>query len=340
MLLDREDFRIKELEQQRKALNLVKEDEIKENFHKKGKFLDVLKTRKGEDRAYIELTELETLWFNTGTRCNLACENCYIESSPTNDALVYITTAEVETYLDEIKKLGLKTTQIAFTGGEPFLNKDMIPMAEACLNRGFDVLILTNAFRAIDKHVSQLEALNEFFPGKLHLRVSLDHYTEEVHEIERGHKTFDKTLRMMKKLSDSKIKLSIAGRSLKKESMFDALAGYQKTVDKYQIPMKVVLNENITIFPEMTTDHDVPEITTGCWDILNVSPNQQMCAHERMVVKRKGADSPTVLPCTLIAYDAQFELGNTLQESFQKVYLNHPYCAQFCVLGGASCTGV
>jgi len=63
-----------------------------------------------------------------------------------------------------------------------------------------------------------------------------------------------------------------------------------------------------------------------------------MCAHERMVVKRKGATHPVVLPCTLIAYDKDFELGITLEESFQRVYLNHPYCAQFCVLGGASCS--
>ena len=92
------------------------------------------------------------------------------------------------------------------------------------------------------------------------------------------------------------------------------------------------------IFPEMTTDQDVPEITTDCWDILNVKAEHQMCASERMVVKRKGTDIPVVLPCTLIAYDEQFELGTTLKESFQKVYLNHPYCAQFCVLGGASCS--
>lgn len=46
-------------------------------------------TAKGEDRAYVELTELETLWFSTGTRCNLQCKNCYIESSPANNELQY-----------------------------------------------------------------------------------------------------------------------------------------------------------------------------------------------------------------------------------------------------------
>jgi len=59
------------------------------------KFQDALLTAKGEQRAQVGLRALETLWFNTGTLCNLACRNCYIESSPRNDRLVYLTAAEV-----------------------------------------------------------------------------------------------------------------------------------------------------------------------------------------------------------------------------------------------------
>ena len=42
-------------------------------------------TAKGEPRASVKLNKLKTLWFNTGTLCNLTCDNCYIESSPKND---------------------------------------------------------------------------------------------------------------------------------------------------------------------------------------------------------------------------------------------------------------
>ena len=48
--------------------------------------------------------------------------------------------------------------------------------------------------------------------------------------------------------------------------------------------------------------------------------------------------NPVVMPCTLIAYDKDFILGNTLKNSDKKVYLNHLFCAEFCVLGGASCS--
>ena len=207
-----------------------------------------------------------------------------------------------------------------------------------CLERGFNVLVLSNAYRAIDKHFEELDELNKKYPNQLTLRISLDHYTQKVHERERGPETFARTLTTMNTLGKMGFKLAVAGRSLENESREKALQGYQSILDEYEVGITVSDGENIVIFPEMTTDQDVPEITTACWDILNVKANDQMCATERMVIKRKGTDTPVVLPCTLIAYDEQFELGTTLKESFQKVYLNHPYCAQFCVLGGASCS--
>ena len=317
---------------------LLKEREIAENFATKGKFVEEKITSKGETRAFVDLLKLDTLWFNTGTRCNLQCQNCYIESSPTNDELIFISLEDVRKYLDEVVELELGTTNISFTGGEPFLNKDILPILFLCLERGYKVLVLTNAYRAIDRHFNELLRLQSNYPEQLFLRVSLDHYTAEIHEQERGAKTFVRTLNTIKKLVDDGFNVSIAGRSLANESTNDALFGYQSILDSFKINLHVADGSNIVVFPEMSTTCDVPEITTACWDILNVFPHQQMCASQRMVVKRKGSEHPVVLPCTLIAYDKAFELGNTLKESFQRVYLNHPYCAQFCVLGGASCS--
>ena len=59
------------------------------------KFQDPAVTAAGEVRATVKLNDLRTLWINTGTLCNLTCRNCYIESSPTNDRLAYLSAAEV-----------------------------------------------------------------------------------------------------------------------------------------------------------------------------------------------------------------------------------------------------
>src|SRR5215216_2113988 len=107
------------------------------------KFRDPLITAKGERRAHVALTRLQTLWFNTGTLCNLTCRNCYIESSPRNDRLVYLTRQEVSAYLDEIERERLPTTLIGFTGGEPFMNPDIGYMLGDVLSRGLRALVLT-----------------------------------------------------------------------------------------------------------------------------------------------------------------------------------------------------
>ncbi|MFP6835051.1 MAG: radical SAM protein, partial [Pseudomonadales bacterium] len=96
-------------------------------------------------------TALHTLWVNTGTLCNLTCERCYIESSPSNDRLAYFSHSELRTYLDEITSENLATREIGFTGGEPFMNPDIIPMLGDCLVAGFQVLVLTNAMRPMMK---------------------------------------------------------------------------------------------------------------------------------------------------------------------------------------------
>jgi MoaA/NifB/PqqE/SkfB family radical SAM enzyme len=101
------------------------------------KFSDPDVTAKGERRARVALEALRTLWINTGSLCNITCRNCYIESSPENDRLAYITRSETAAYLDEIVRDGWPVTEIGFTGGEPFMNPDIIAMLGDALSRGF-----------------------------------------------------------------------------------------------------------------------------------------------------------------------------------------------------------
>ena len=156
--------------------------------HPGAPFSDADITAKGEPRAKVALERLDTLWFNTGTLCNIECIDCYIESSPTNDRLVYLTLDEMKAYLDEIERDGLNTREIAFTGGEPFMNPDMNAMAEEALSRGYEVLILTNAMRPMMRPRVQdpLAALIVGYGDKLTLRISLDHHSAEAHDRLRG----------------------------------------------------------------------------------------------------------------------------------------------------------
>jgi sulfatase maturation enzyme AslB (radical SAM superfamily) len=294
------------------------------------KFRDPFVTAKGEPRASVTLGRLETLWINTGTLCNLACASCYIESSPTNDALVYMSLHEVEAFLDEAAALG--TREIGFTGGEPFMNREAPAMIAAALARGFEVLVLTNAMRPMRRFEAQLAPLAG---PALTMRVSLDHHTRDVHEAERGAGAWAKALDGLGWLAANNFRIAIAGRQLPGESMAEAQAGYERLFAELELPVE----GGLVLFPPMDAAADVPEISEACWGITGVTPGAMMCASSRMVVKRRGEARARVVACTLLPYDDQFSLGATLAEARPKVMLNHPHCAAFCVLGGASCSG-
>jgi hypothetical protein len=302
------------------------------------KFHDPYVTAKGEARAQVALRALETLWFNTGTLCNLTCRNCYIESSPRNDQLAYLTRSDVLGYLDEIAREGLPTRLIGFTGGEPFMNRDIIAMLNDVLERGFDALVLTNAMKPMRWLRPQLLALRERYGARLRIRVSLDHYAPEVHEAERGRRSWGPTIDGLLWLARNGFALDVAGRRFSGELEAELRAGYARLFRELDLPIDATDPVGLMLFPEMDARRDVPEITTACWGILHKSPEDVMCASARMVVKRKDASGPSVLACTLLAYDPQFELGRTLAEATRPVSLNHPHCASFCVLGGAACS--
>ncbi len=300
------------------------------------KFSDPFVTAKGEARAQVALRSLETLWFNTGTLCNLTCRNCYIESSPRNDRLTYLTRDEVQQYLDEIERDKLPTRLIGFTGGEPFMNPDIMVMLEDVLSRGLDALVLTNAMKPMRRLRPQLLALRARHGDRLRIRVSLDHYTPEIHEAERGRRSWGPTIDGLVWLARNGFALDVAGRRFSGEPEPELRAGFARLFEELDIPVDATDPVRLMLFPEMDAQRDVPEITTACWGILDKSPDEVMCASARMIVKRRDATAPVVLACTLLAYDRQFELGRTLAEAARPVPLNHPYCASFCFLGGAA----
>jgi uncharacterized Fe-S cluster-containing radical SAM superfamily protein len=302
------------------------------------KFQDPFLTATGERRAHVALKGLETLWFNTGTLCNLTCGHCYIESSPKNDRLAYLTAAEVAAYLDEIERGALATSLIGFTGGEPFMNPELAAMLEDALARGFEALVLTNAMKPMAKCKAALLRLQERYAGRLTIRVSVDHYGRRVHEAERGRRSWQPTIDGLVWLARHGFKLHVASRRLSGESEAAIRAGFAQLFAELGVAIDAADPVALMVFPEMDAAAEVPEITEACWGILGKSPDSVMCATARMVVKRKGAARPAILACTLLPYDERFELGSTLTEARGAVPLNHPHCAKFCVLGGGACS--
>ena len=81
----------------------------------------------------------------------------------------------------------LETDEIAFTGGEPFMNPDMMQMLEVTLATRLPGSCVDQCDEAdaASRGVSS-ENSKYWFDDKLVIRVSVDHYTQQLHERERG----------------------------------------------------------------------------------------------------------------------------------------------------------
>ena len=299
------------------------------------KFKDQKVTADGSNRAFIEARNIKTLWFNTGTLCNIECRNCYIESSPKNDSLAYLTFVEVKSFIDEAVDKNLGTNEIGFTGGEPFMNKDIMKMIDYSLRKRLKVLVLSNAMKPMLNRTKELIKLNH---SNLTIRVSIDHYEKEKHEEIRGKNTYDVMLQGLKWLNENNFNYTLATRLLWNEKEEDLRKNFGTFIKNNNLRLDTNSPKDLVTFAEMDEKIDTPEITTSCWDILNKDPNDIMCSWSRMVVRKKNSKNPSVIACTLLPYADEFDLGETLTNSLQKIYLNHKHCSKFCVLGGSSCS--
>ena len=304
-------------------------------------FADPLITAKGEARASVAWNGLSTLWLNTGTLCNIECANCYIESSPKNDRLVYLKHSDVAPFLDEVDALGEAPKEIGITGGEPFMCPDILLIMDDILRRGHRLLLLTNAMQPMmRKRIREgLLALKEKYHTQMILRVSMDHHGKTLHDEERGDGAYAHAIKGLSWLAENGFQTAMAGRQVLHENDATARAAYGALIARIGLDIDPSDPTRLVLFPEMTGTNMPPEITTDCWNILKVDPTDMMCASQRMVVRKKGAKAATVMPCTLLAYEDRFEMGQTLAEAtVEPVYLNHRWCAEFCVLGGGSCS--
>src|SRR4051794_8092035 len=112
----------------------------------------------------VPLAHLDDLWFQVaGTLCNLTCRHCFISCSPHNHSFGFLDLETVRRALEESKSLGVK--EYYFTGGEPFLNRDMVPILELTLQYG-PASVLTNGTVLREEWLQRLRRGPGGGPGK------------------------------------------------------------------------------------------------------------------------------------------------------------------------------
>ena len=140
----------------------------------------------------VPLAALDQLWFQvSGTVCNLRCRHCFISCSPDNHSFWFMSREMVQEALEE--SAGMNVKEYYFTGGEPFMNREMEGILEDTLRYG-PATVLTNATLFTPRRVEELGALQRVGPHRLELRVSIDGPSSEINDPIRGEGTFERAM--------------------------------------------------------------------------------------------------------------------------------------------------
>ena len=276
--------------------------------------------------------DLETLWFQvSGTLCNLRCTHCFISCSPDNHSLAMMDTETVLGYLEEARELRVR--EIYFTGGEPFLHKDMTLILESTL-RDFPASVLTNGLPINDARADELQRISEDSRYSLEIRISLDDFDEEKNDAVRGKGVFRRALRAYKRLWDRGMLPILTVTEIRdylcpRESVLNP---YQKYVDLLR--SIGVTRPRVKIIPVfemgMLPTPDSPAFVTPPM-MTDFDHSRLQCSASRMVAQ----DGIYACPI-LVGEDAARMSETNLEETMRPCRLYHSACTT-CYLTGMTC---
>lgn len=280
-----------------------------------------------------ELNEF-VLWFFTGTRCNLECTHCYVNSSPENNDHPYLKYDTFKQQLDIALENNFSKIDIYFTGGEPFINPDILQMIDESLNHG-NTTILTNGTRFSESTLETLRNIVKDRKYSLTFRISLDGPNKEEHDMFRGEGSFDKTMQGLKNVSGMKIDTIITAmrswekfESENKESEFISLfteSGIPQEKQKLKIlPPLRIGRESVRSRSYNTTELFTEECFT------EYDYKQLQCSKCRMVTE-KG-----VWVCPILVNEEGAKMSNDINGSFKPFGMKYAACWT-CRMDGMSC---
>lgn len=280
----------------------------------------------------IYLDNLDHLWFQVaGTLCNIKCEHCFISCSPVNHSFEFMTGEQVDNYLAESVGRGVK--EYYFTGGEPFMNKEIFSMLEKTMGLG-PATVLTNGMLITPEKAEMLKSISDNSIYSLELRVSIDGYTEEMNDAIRGKGVFKKAMEGVKNLVDNNfLPIITVTKTWEDDQDEEILKGFLETLKSHGYPRpRIKILPSIKIGQEAvrTKGYDKYEYITDEM-LVDFELSNFICANSR-VATNKG-----VYVCPILIDSPDANLGNTLEEASKGYELKHQACYT-CYLFGAICS--
>jgi AdoMet-dependent heme synthase len=273
---------------------------------------------------------LTTLWLQiTGTWCNLQCTHCINASGPTDPWLPSMDARSIQHAIREAETLGVK--EIYFTGGEPFLHPEILPLLNDSLAIA-PTSVLTNGTRIDVRMAAALARLAGEAAYSLDIRVSLDDVNEQRNDRIRGRGAWRKAVRAIRLLAEQGILPIVTATEILSGHEDSPGAGMYQQFRDFLLCLGIE-PARVKILPvfaagRLAGTRDVRLIEA---DLDGFDRSRLQCADARVVA------AGGVYACPILAGLPGAKLSSgSLVESFRPASLYHPACVT-CYETGMSC---
>lgn len=165
--------------------------------------------------------EIDFVWIEVTTGCNLQCIHCYSEASAAN-----VSTMEYEDFCHVIDELvGFKITKIQIIGGEPFiLGENLFRYLDYCVGKFEYLEIFTNGTLVSDVWMHYLKEHN------VRMALSVYSYIDDEHNrITQNSNSFKATNQTIQKLHEFGIKYRV------RNVLMDGITHGERNTDIYEL---------------------------------------------------------------------------------------------------------
>jgi radical SAM protein with 4Fe4S-binding SPASM domain len=295
-------------------------------------------------------SRLSELYVFVTNDCNLRCTHCYVSSGdfvPENEM------SDIDLYrlIDEARELGVE--RFYFTGGEPFMRRDIFELIEYVCSES-ELVILTNATffnKSILARLTEVtrkingDATDNFDqPRRLNMQISVDGPDAELHEMVRGPRTFKRTIQGIRDLVSIGLTPVIStaitqhnmGRIAETTRMLASLGVREHHILWLQERGRAYDNNDLLIPPAKVTQimRELREVAAEMGVVIDNETSLRVrvrgkhgrktdlcnCGYESLDVFSDGQ----VYPCVWFSGAPSLACGSVRERSLKDIWLNSP----------------
>lgn len=164
--------------------------------------------------------------WNTTRRCNLRCVHCYLDSED-KDYSGELTTEQAKAMIDDLAEMG--SPVLLFSGGEPFLRKDLFELGEYTISKGIRAVISSNGTLIDEEKARRVAEIGFSYVG-----ISIDGSPETHDEFRQKKGAFDAAIRGIEHCAKAGVKAGV--RMTINQANYEDLDEVLDIVERHKIP--------------------------------------------------------------------------------------------------------